>query len=176
MPFLSVLKVVLRLCLLRDGPQDLPASAGLLATSLGGYSVVGTVNVLPIYGLGGALAQALIETVILGAWTYGALMLAHHPRRLVQTLTAIGLAGTVLGILLTPQLYVLFRAEANQVPATFTSITYLLTVGWLLAVFGRIFQQALDLRQAWLGVLIAIGLVLTSSLLIIGIFGNATAG
>jgi hypothetical protein len=171
-PFLSVLKLILRLCLLRAGPQDLPASYGWLAASIGGYTLLSVFNVLPLYSWGNALAQAVVETSVLAVWTYGALMLAHHPGRLVQTLTAVAAAGTVMGILLTPQVYALFRAEANGASAPFTSFSYLLTVGWTLAVFGRIFQHALDLRQAWLGVMVALALVLTSSLLIIGIFGG----
>jgi hypothetical protein len=171
-PFLSVLKLIFRLCLLRAGPQDLPASYGWLSASLGGYTLLSVFNVLPLYSWGNALIQAVIETAVLVAWTYGALMLTHHPQRLVQTLTAVAAAGTVMGILLTPQVYTLFRAEVSGNPAPFTSFAYLLTVGWTLAVFGRIFQQALDLRQAWLGVMVALALVLTSSLLIIGIFGG----
>lgn len=170
--FLSVLKWILRLCLLRAGPQDMPASRGWLFASLGGYTLLSAVNVLPLYSWGNALGQAVIETAVLIAWTYGALMLAHHPRRVEQTLIAVAGAGCVMGIVLTPQVYTLFRAEASGSPAPFTSFAYLLTVAWALAVFGRIFQHALDLKQAWLGVMVALGLVLTSSLLITGIFGG----
>jgi len=171
-PLFSVLKLIFRLCLLRAGPQDMPASYGWLGASLFGYTLLSVFNVLPLYRWGDALGQAVVETAVLIAWTYGALMLAHHPQRLVQTLIAVAAAGTVMGILLTPQVYTLFRAEASGTAAPFTSFAYLLTVAWTLAVFGRIFQHALDLRQAWLGIMVALGLVLTSSLLIMGIFGG----
>lgn len=170
--FLSVLQQILRLCLLRAGPQDMPASQAWLVASLGGYTLLSVLNVLPLFDWVDAVLQAVLETAVLVAWTYGALMLAHRPRRLTQTLIAVAAAGTVMGVLLTPQVYTLFRAEASGSPAPFTSFAYLLTVGWTLAVFGRIFQHALNLRQAWLGVMVALGLVLTSSLLITGVFGG----
>lgn len=129
-------------------------------------------SVLPLYGWSDALMEAAIETAMLVIWSYGALMLAHHPERLIQTLIAIAAAGTVMSVLLAPQVYTLFRAEASGVPAPFTGFAYLLTVGWTLAVFGRIFQHALNLRHVWLGVMVGLGLVLTSSLLITGIFGG----
>ncbi|AOU97259.1 hypothetical protein BI364_03935 [Acidihalobacter yilgarnensis] len=75
-----------------------------------------------------------------------------------------------------PQLLTLYHAEAAETPAPFAAIAYLITLGWMIAVFGRIFRHALDLRQGWLGVATALGFMFTASLLIIGFFGGTMGG
>lgn len=174
--FLSFLKRILNLCMMRAGPQDMPASFGWMAFSLAAYLMVSAVNVLPLSGWWGGLLQAVVETAVLVAWVYGALMLTQHPQRLVQTLTALAGSGAVMGLLLMPQLLTLYHAEAAETPAPFAAIAYLITLGWMIAVFGRIFRHALDLRQGWLGVATALGFMFTASLLIIGFFGGTMGG
>ncbi|AOU97258.1 hypothetical protein BI364_03930 [Acidihalobacter yilgarnensis] len=98
--FLSFLKRILNLCMMRAGPQDMPASFGWMAFSLAAYLMVSAVNVLPLSGWWGGLLQAVVETAVLVAWVYGALMLTQHPQRLVQTLTALAGSGAVMGLLL----------------------------------------------------------------------------
>lgn len=170
---LSFLKRIFDLCMMRAGPQDMPAERGWMVLSLAAYLFVSALNALPLSGFWAGLIQATVETAVLVAWAYGALALTQHPQRLVQTLTALGATGAIMGLLLMPQLLVLYHAEATGGQAPFAAIAYLVTLGWMIAVFGRIFRFALDLRQAWLGVATALGFMFTASLLITGFFGGA---
>lgn len=173
---LSFLKGLLDLCMMRTGPQDMPSSRGWTLLALAAYFLVSTMNILPLSGLWGGLMQALVETAVLIAWIYGALVLTQHPGRLAQTLTALAGSGALMGLLMMPQLLVLYHAETSGTPAPFAAVAYLVTLSWMIVVFGRIFRNALDLKQTWLGVAMALGFMFTASLLIIGFFGDSLSG
>ena len=99
----ALFNLFLDLCLLRKGPQDVPASMLLLKLCLLAYGLIGLIVLLLSTPIPVALLQALLDIVLLSGLLYVGLTLYHHPERFEQTLTALagsrstkgsGLAGT----------------------------------------------------------------------------------
>ncbi|MDX9766732.1 MAG: hypothetical protein RBT51_05260 [Ectothiorhodospiraceae bacterium] len=156
-----------RLCLLRQGPQDLPASGSLLVLVLAVYFGVSVAIALPMYGSSLALTQALAETMLLGLFTRVILAIARRPNRWVQTFTALAGVGALLGLFVLPLVHVL--APAGDEPGTLeglASLVYLGLIGWLLAAYGHVFRHALSLRGLAPGVLLALAYVFLSAIVV----------
>ncbi len=160
----SILKPFLQLCLLNRGPQDLPASTLLMAFALTAYAAISALIAWPFYGGQVSLLQTGLELLLLTAYTRLAVQLARHPGRFTQTLTALAGTGFLLGILLLPLVYGMYRARAGAGDPGLAALGYLMVLVWLLVVFGHIFRQALSLKHIGLGILVALGFILLSSL------------
>jgi hypothetical protein len=130
---------LVRLCLLRAGPQDLPHSPLLLVVS---FALQLGANVLALadrLAPGPALLAAGAYTLTLVALVHTTLLLRDRGQRAVQTLAAVNLvdaligaagwaAGAVLGALL---------------PAGVIEVPFLV---WFIAVLGHVLRHALDVR------------------------------
>lgn len=153
----------LQLCLLNRGPQDLPASRLLLGLALTGYLLVGVAMGWPYYGLVVSVAQSLVEIGILVGFTYLVLRWRRHPGRFVQTLTALAGVGVVLGALLLPLVYSMYRAELLGESPELPALAYIAVFGWLVVAYGQIFRHALALKHLGLGILVAVAFVVLAS-------------
>lgn len=152
--------VVVRLCLLRGSPADLPHAPGLLAGLLALQLAI-EAWLAPRLGLPppgpGALALALVVSV--GSW-WAVLALAGRTPRLVQV--GLGLVGTglVFAPLAMPLLAIVRAVEPGATPTALqghAALGVMLLVGWKLAVNGRIWASALELpRFAGLGVALGV--------------------
>lgn len=161
MPSLQhIVRLVLDICLLRRGPQDLPASASLLAAAVLASAAVGypTMRALPA-----ATATPGLDTgfgvIATFAFTY-ALLHAHGlGNRFVQTASALYATDVVVtGIAL-----VLLTLGSADTPVTALGLIGLIL--WNIAIIAHIFRHALDtviaLATVWaLALVIGSGLVL----------------
>ena len=153
------------LCLLRRGPQDLPASSTLLglilAINLVASLLVGLAADLsaPI-ALGQGLADALLTLGLL----HLALRLTRHPARFVQLATALLGAGALLSLVAVAPLVLLSGAESRG-ETSLAGLPLLVLLFWSLLVTGHILRHGLDLRLGQ-GVLIAVAYNLLASTLI----------
>ena len=153
------------LCLLRRGPQDLPASSTLLglilAINLVASLLVGLAADLsaPI-ALGQGLADALLTLGLL----HLALRLTRHPARFVQLATALLGAGALLSLVAVAPLMLLSGAESRG-ETSLAGLPLLVLLFWSLLVTGHILRHGLDLRLGQ-GVLIAVAYNLLASTLI----------
>lgn len=157
------------LCLLRKGPQDVPAAEVLLKLCATVYLLINVVTLtfgVARLGVLVALCLALFELVLLSAFTYVLLSFAGLTARLRQTLTALFGAGALLGVIALPLslwLRRMFEAEADS-GLTFPALLTLLLLLWSLAINGHIISAALA-RPKTVGVLYALGYFFGSWLL-----------
>lgn len=152
---LQLLKVFVDICLLRAGPQDLPAARFLLWSILVLHALLGLSLALFTLPLPQALLTAVIGTALLLAVVQGLLLAYRKPARLWQTATALAGSEVVLGLAALPPtlwFYTVEGAEARLVP----SLLSLLLIVWSVVVTVHILRQALEVNQG-IALLLALG-------------------
>lgn len=150
---LILIKPFFDICLLRQTPQDLPASGLLLGLALGAYTLSGALVSNVTLPAGTAVLAALTDTALLAGLTAGALHLQHLQGRLSQTLTALAGTGAILAVLAIPLTGWLSRVQEAGADSSLPRLLLLLLLGWSLAVAGHILRHALS-------TIFALGLVL----------------
>lgn len=154
----ALLRVILQIVLLRQGPQALPASSFLLWLVLGAHWLTGVV--LGLYSLApvASMLSALAGTLIMAALVHTLLLLHRRHERLTQTLMALAACEVLLGLLALPLTALFFAGAGAQDIAAMLS---LLLLGWNIAVAAHIFRHALSTSMG-VGLLFAIGYTLIS--------------
>ena len=144
-----------RICLLRMGPQDLPSSMTLLVLVLFAHTVVGVAVATVNLRFNLALAAGVVDTALLCGLTTALLMLYTLRERIVQTLTALAGAGTVIGFLAYP--VNLWLHDAHQASRESPALALLLfvVVGWSFAVSAHVLRHALS-APFYLGLLVSV--------------------
>jgi len=160
------------ICLLRAGPQDLPASNALLGVVLATHVVVGVILGLLSYSFINAIFYALVSTFIVVALTRIALLLRNYGGRFRQTLS--GLAGTdvLLGLVAWPVTAWLYRADAEGGDIGGPFAVWLLLVAWSLVVTAHILRHALSVHYA-IGFAVAVGYFVVSYSILATLFETA---
>lgn len=153
---------LLKICLLRANPQDLPSSTRLTTLALAVYVATDAIMAFITVPFVRALQFAAVDTFLLAALAHMALSLRHLSVRLRQTLTALAGCGVVLAI---PALAVM-----ALIGSTLPAVVWVPLLLWSVAVYGHILRHALEIRYA-LGIAAAcvyvfIALVVTGPLLI----------
>lgn len=160
-PMLNILR-------LRTGPQDLPADNGTLIFWVGIALIAGMVIGIPLYGFGQALALNVMDLVVLYAFVVIVLNMRGVPDRWRQTFTAMAGTGALLGLLMALLMLLAGGPDPARDPeevATGIVFGMLVLFAWLLLVFGHILQQALGLGMRLVGMLVALGYIVISSVL-----------
>ena len=161
----SVLQTLIHLLQLRAGPQDLPASDGVLLGSIAAVVVASLLAVRSLYPLDLALARIGLDLLLQAGFVFAALQWTGHPARFHQTYTALCGTGALLVLLIWPLVDVI---EDRGPEATLSGVAVILLFaiyGWSVAVIGHILRHALDLRMAP-AVLLAVGYFIGSAALI----------
>jgi hypothetical protein len=152
---------LLRICLLRANPQDLPTSSALTALALLVYFAADIATALTMVPWDRALGAAAADTLLIVALALLALALRELLPRARQTLLALGGCGALLGVVST----VAGSLLPESASALYISVPALL---WLLAVYGHILRHALGVPLA-MGILTT-GAYLMLSLVVVGPF------
>jgi hypothetical protein len=160
----GTLAPMLEILRLRGGPQELPADAGALVSWIGISMISGILVAAPLYGFITSLFLSALDLIVL--WMLVLILLGLHGRtgRWLQTYTALVGVSALLGLVMSGLLWVWppdLEQEQLSLPAMFA---YLGVVAWLLLAFGHILQQSLNLHARMVGVALALGFVLVSSL------------
>lgn len=163
-----------KICLLKNGPQDLPLSRELLAVCLLLYTIINILLALTTTTPPKAITSGILETGLISIITIIILRLNRHPERWVQTLTALTGTGCILGILALPLFAGSLLFDSGELLQALLVILYLTLIIWSLAIMGHILRHALDTTMG-VGVLFAIIYILITSLLIGGIVSRAAA-
>ena len=162
---LSLLNLYVDLCLLRRGPQDLPASRALLRLVLVLDIAAGILLGWVVWGaLGPAVGATLLDIAVLLGLLGVALRTRSHLPRFTQSASAllgVGALFTLLAIPLQPLLEVSDAADPDGVSA----LVYLLYVAWVQVVYGHILRHTLNLPLG-AGIAIALCYTLTSAILV----------
>jgi hypothetical protein len=139
-----LLTIWLDICLLRAGPQDLPASRVLLGLALIAYLLVSTLLALPGYSLATSLQIATTDLLLLLLFAGSVLYLTGNLARIYQTLSALAGAGTLLGLLALPLVQSLYGARESGQVSLAVLLLWLLLMGWNLLVVAHIVRHALS--------------------------------
>lgn len=144
--------VFIDICLLRAGPQDLPASGFLAGVTVLLHWLLGVL--LSLYGLPPALAlvSALLGTLLLVAVVHGLLALRGLGSRFHQTLTAMAGCELLLGLFAFPLMVWYYNTDDPFIP----SILSLGLLAWGLVVSTHILRHALNV-PAVMGFVAALG-------------------
>ena len=140
-----LLTIWLDICLLRAGPQDLPASRVLLGLTLTSYLLVSTLLSLPGYPVFTSLQIAAADLVLLVLFAVSMLYLTGRAARFNQTLSALAGTGTLLGLLGLPLVHALYRAQDAEQVSLPVLLFWLLLMVWNLLVMAHIIRHALSI-------------------------------
>lgn len=124
----------LGLCILRTGPQDLPASSLLLVLSSASYVVSGAYGLAMYYDWPVAAQIIMADTVLVVLFANGALAMKGFPRRSTQTMTALLGAGVIFHVLA-------LLVKAAGLPEA----AMLILMIWHAIVFANIVKHALEI-------------------------------
>lgn len=168
----ATLQRLVGIALLREGPQDLPASQNLmlllaLATGAINYPAIVhyTPEVQPFLQLG----------LLLGfnaTFVYIALALRNMRPRFVQSMSALFGTDALISAVALPVLFLLGPPGAGEADAGsgIAAIAFLLLLVWNIAVVNHILRQALDLSR-FIGLLVTLGYIFGASVFVFMVTG-----
>ncbi|MEW8319087.1 MAG: hypothetical protein AB2660_11250 [Candidatus Thiodiazotropha sp.] len=147
----ALLNSALELCLLRRGPQDLPASIHLLWLLAMLNLLVGTIMVLDAqFGLFRAILENLFSLTLLLGLLAAALAMSGRLPRFKQTANAMLLSGLLLSLLALPLIAWRHRSESAE-----SELLLLVVFIWSILVLGHIIRHAFEISFN-LGIAIAL--------------------
>lgn len=139
---------LLEICLLRAGPQDLPAAPRFLALTLVGYFLVDVLILQLGFSFGAALAASLLDVLLLAAFVQVVLRIVAKPERFNQTLAALAGTGQLLGLLALPLIHGMLNMQATEAASGGLVLARLAVLAWSLLVTGHILRHALSTSLA----------------------------
>lgn len=147
----------LQICLLRQGPQILPASRFLLGLLVVLNAITGVAGLLAGLSLSAAMLITVAHISIGLGLAYLILLVSMKVSRALQTLTALSGTGVILNVISMLLIWLLPEEGQQQ------NIISMLLIGvlfWSIFIIGGIFRHALSISLA-MGVLTSIGYVFT---------------
>ena len=139
-------------------------SQALLKLSLTVYALSSWLILLVVAGPFNALLQALVDSALLAAMTYGVLISARYGARFVQTLSALAGAGALLGLVALPIFVWIDQEIARSGNPGLPRLLFLGLVVWNVAVIAHVLHHALSVNR-WAGLLYALGFFIVSMLI-----------
>jgi hypothetical protein len=167
----QLLQFFVDLCLLRTGPQELPASALLFWLLLPINLALGMLLIGDsLDGLDRAFFAAMVDLFVMLGWTGMLLVFKRHQGRFLQTVTAMLGMGVLLGSLALPLQIALGSGAAGAdadagFVEQFLSMLLLFVMVWSMVVTGHVYRHALDVSLG-LGMGLALSYSVVTTLLI----------
>jgi len=151
----KILTVFINICLLRAGPQDVPAASVVTVVAVGAYAGISILAALTNFTLVQALLWSALDTLLLAEIAQLGLRWRGHTRRFQQTFSALTGSGALLSLLSWPFMLMLLRLPAGDADAALPSLLIVLLMFWSIAVIAHILRHALSSSYA-VGVLLAL--------------------
>ena len=167
-----MLKTFINICLLKEGPEDLPHSYVLLGiVILLGFLIsilIGSIDQnIKVAGLASILG-------LFFTFVFSKLLLINKPERFLQTFTAMIGVDAIISVVSVPSFYSLKFLELSELTEMFFSLTIFALLVWVVIVYGYIFSKALSIMMGY-GVAISIGYAFLSSVIFrVFVTGNPT--
>lgn len=136
----------LKICLLSQGPQDLPYSSALLRGTLLLYFVTGLFGLSPILTLEQSLPVMAVDLALLLVYSGLVLKAFKKPQRFVQMVSALAGVGAIFQLVEWPLLIKLALAEVTGPISAEIQMLWLIVVSWNLAVYSHIFRESFEIR------------------------------
>ena len=179
---LALARPFVEMCLLRLGPQDLPASPFLLGVSVAAYVGLGVLVTALHYPFLTAVAISVTGTLIFGLLAYALLSVRGVAGRFFQTGAALAGTGAVLEAVALPLVALLEAggsadagsgagSGAGPGAGAILVIPWLAFLVWSWVVGGHILRHALSVRLP-AGIGLSIALFWLSTLVIHQLFGD----
>jgi len=152
----AIVDPFIQICLLRQGPQDLPTSGILLAIALAAHTLMAVLFAAVYESAVRALLSGTLDTVLLAVLTGTVLYVQGRNARLVQTLTALAGTGAIITLISLPVSGWFLGADPESREGGLAIMLLLLIlVFWSIAVVGHIFRHALS-APYFVGLVLAI--------------------
>lgn len=159
----SIVKTLINICLLRDGPDQLPFSHVLLALVIVISLVVSILIGVIVYDI--KIAGLSSIAGLFFSFVFAKILLFKYPERFLQTFIAMLGTATIINILSIPSVYSLTYLELNESSKTLFNITAFALFVWVVIVYGYIFSKALSSVMSY-GVAISVGYALLSIMIL----------
>ena len=156
---------IFAIMLLRAGPQHLPYSASLCAILVVFYIASGVLVLTTTLDAGQAIANMLLDAVLLFAFSYICLALLDYmaqlaqkndekrsvkrkyKARLVQMVSALAGIGVVYHLLAWPLFVQIHAVQADEQSAKIFALLMLLLISWQVLVFAHVFRHAMQMSM-----------------------------
>jgi hypothetical protein len=170
---LAIARFFVDLCLLRRNPQDLPASASLLAAVL----LVGLLGGMLLSLAAGApvfvgVAQTALDFLLMLGVLHLALKALDKRARYLQTATALVGADTLIGLVALLPVGLAGPSLEESPQLLLAGLLFLGLVVWSVVVTGHILRHAFDIKLAQ-GVAIAVAFDVLSFVIVGGLVEGA---
>ena len=160
------LRIFLDIVLWRRGPQDLPVSGLLLASTVAAYVAVSIVQLALLDESASSwLFFLLVDPLLLGAWAWLLLKLYGKSERFLQTASALFGTGAVLGLALYLPLQLIVTTLGEAPTSGLAQVLGLLVLVTFALVAGRIFKLATD-SNLFTGIAVALTYFMVVNLLV----------
>ncbi len=144
---MAIVRLFLEICLLRQGPGDIPYSNFLFYLTFMVYLMFG-ISVLTLQaGDASLIIQMTLQVFTVFAFVWGCLALYSRQPRFMQTMTAVLGSDALISFIALPLLFWI-KVDPGM-PVLFMCLLGLMF--WQLIVMGHILRRALD-KSLWFGV------------------------
>ena len=143
----ELLKRFLNICLLTQGPQDLPHSSLTLRILLVVYFLTGSFSMLSSTAFEDAVLIMMLDLAVLILFTWFCLQAFKKQARFIQTTTALAGAGSIFQLLAWPLLIQMESVKQSGEASPEVTLLLLIIISWNLAVFAHIFRHAFGIRM-----------------------------
>jgi hypothetical protein len=154
-----------QMCLLRVGPEKVPASLPVMSMVLAAYLLVAFISVnitRPTVGFGALLGSLLIGVAVECVLVYGILSFKKFSARVIPTLTSLFGTNAIILLLLMIINLVLVYPEIELLGMIAESAFWMIFFWWM-AIVGYIFHKAMNI-SVFLGIAMAFTLELLTNL------------
>ena len=159
----KIVNTLVNICLLREGPQELPHSYVLLIITIIISMIVSILIGTIVYGL--EIAGLSSIAGLLFSFIFTKFLLFKKPERFLQTFIAMLGTVTIINIVSIPSIYSLIYFNLNEIFVTFFNITIFALLVWVVIVYGFIFSKALSSMMGY-GIAISVGFVLLNMMIL----------
>ena len=132
----------IRLCFLKEAPQDAPYSKTFLYFGIITYYLVGVLITSFTQSWGVSVVMSLIQTAILMFLTNLLLWIRKSPERYEQTLSALTFSGAIIGIAALPVITMLTSVGGEE---GFASLLWVVLILWETLVVAHIYRHSMDI-------------------------------
>ena len=138
---------ILAIIFLKAGPQHLPYSVTLLAALTFLYLASGVLVLTTTMEFNQALANMMLDVVVLFAFCYFCLTLLGYKKRFVQMVSALAGIGIVYHLLAWPFFIQIHGVQTDEQGIRMAALLMLLLVSWQVLVFAHVFRHTMQMSM-----------------------------